>query len=67
MKTFLKFTILDCDCPSILGMDFLRCTNPVIDWKSGSVLFNTSVQVTSCCSDANTFTGLDCENVRDGD
>ena len=29
----LSFTVLDVDCPLVLGMPFLRDCNPQIDWK----------------------------------
>ena len=37
--SILKFTVLDCECPTILGMPFLRRTNPEIDWSSGKISF----------------------------
>ena len=30
--SLLRFTVLDVDCPSILGMPFLERMNPAIDW-----------------------------------
>ena len=36
--SILKFTVLDCECPTILGMPFLRKTNPEIDWSSGKII-----------------------------
>ena len=28
----VKFTVLPCACPTILGMEFLFETNPAVDW-----------------------------------
>lgn len=38
----LAFTVLDVDCPLILGMPFLRTANPVIDWNRRKVTFANS-------------------------
>ena len=35
----LHFTVLDVDCPLVLGMPFLRDCNPIVDWKARSVSF----------------------------
>ena len=35
----LAFTVLDVDCPLILGMPFLSAVNPRIDWIARSVIF----------------------------
>ncbi len=32
VSALLRFTVLDVDCPSILGMPFLERLNPLIDW-----------------------------------
>ncbi len=32
VSALLRFTVLDVDCPSILGMPFLERLNPGIDW-----------------------------------
>ena len=31
----VKFTVLPCACPTILGMEFLFETNPAVDWEAG--------------------------------
>lgn len=61
----IKFTVLDCACPTILGMEFLVETNPVVDWVTGSVQFNKRAQVTSCRSDDNVWALLGNETVSD--
>ncbi len=37
--SLLRFTVLDVECPSILGMPFLERLNPSIDWSSKKVSF----------------------------
>ena len=32
VASLLRFTVLDVECPSILGMPFLQRMNPMIDW-----------------------------------
>ena len=41
VQAFLHFTVLDVDCPNILGMPFLKCTNPTINWQTCQVTFTT--------------------------
>lgn len=44
----LSFTVLDVDCPLILGMPFLRTANPTIDWNRRKVTFvNPTAPLTS--------------------
>ena len=38
--SMLKFTVLFCDCPTILGMPFLTALNPDVDWVNKSVKFS---------------------------
>ena len=67
VSKFLKFTILDCECLPILGMDFLKTTNPVIDWVNGEVTFLPRVQSDSCCfADDNVFAVLEVADVSGG-
>ena len=67
ISKFLKFTVLECECPAILGMDFLRSTNPVVDWVSGKVQFGKREQKPSCSyADMNVFAGLEVANVSEG-
>ncbi len=39
MSSLLRFTVLDVECPSILGMPFLERMNPAIDWPKKLVTF----------------------------
>ncbi len=39
VQAFLHFTVLDVECPNILGMPFLKCVNPMIDWQQQKVVF----------------------------
>ncbi len=39
VQAFLHFTVLDVACPNILGMPFLKCTNPAINWQTCQVTF----------------------------
>ena len=50
VSALLRFTVLPVDCPSILGMPFLRQLNPHIDWKSKSVIFAGRSDVTTTTS-----------------
>ena len=48
--SLLRFTVLDADCPSILGMQFLRRMNPCIDWQRRTLTFakHTSHSASAC-------------------
>ncbi len=65
VQAFLQFTVLDVQCPNILGLPFLEELNPVIDWKKKRVVFPKVVcdrqkgVVTS-----NMFAGLDVDEVE---
>ena len=39
VSSLLRFTVLDVECPSILGMPFLERMNPAIDWPKKLVTF----------------------------
>ena len=39
VSSYLKFTVLDCECPQILGMPFLRRLNPLINWQTRLLSF----------------------------
>ena len=61
----LEFTVLDCNVPAILGMNFLPKCNPVIDWQRGLVTFRDDNKILACSSDDNDFTALgNCANVN---
>ena len=55
----LSFTVLDVDCPLVLGMPFLRDCNPQINWKTRVVSFLGGAAADS--SPSNLFSGLDPE------
>ena len=55
----LLFTVLDVDCPLVLGMPFLQDCNPVVDWKARSVTF--AVEPSPVPAPANVFAALDPE------
>ena len=46
----MLFTVLECECPSILGMPFLKSVNPVIDWKSGQISFPAKISSDLACA-----------------
>ena len=54
----LSFTVLDVDCPLVLGMPFLRDCNPQINWKTRVVSF---LGAAADYSRSNLFSGLDPE------
>ena len=58
MSNLLKFTVLYCDCPTILGMPFLTAVNPDIDWVNKQVKIGCEVQDV-LPKDDNQFSGLD--------
>ncbi len=39
VSSLLRFTVLNVECPSILGMPFLERMNPSIDWSKKLVTF----------------------------
>ena len=39
VSSYLKFTVLPCECPMILGMPFLRRLNPLINWQTRTLSF----------------------------
>ena len=49
-------TALDPSCAIVLGHNWLTCHNPLIDWVSGSITFQTSEQTTSPTAEAPTTT-----------
>ncbi len=63
VQAFLQFTILDVECPSILGMPFLRCVNPAIDWQTCKVTFPKSGGSSSGFAHTNRFHCLNVEEV----
>ena len=54
----LTFTVLDVDCPLVLGMPFLRDCNPHVDWKLKVVSF-PGVAPARASSCSNMFSALD--------
>ena len=61
----LEFTVLDCNVPAILGMNFLQKYNPIIDWQRGLVTFRDDNKLLSCSYDDNSFAALsNCANVN---
>ncbi len=39
VSSMLRFTVLDVECPNILGMPFLKRLNPQINWQTLDVTF----------------------------
>jgi hypothetical protein len=70
-----SFHVLKGDVPLILGMDFLVKVSPAIDWKNSKVTcyVGTKKFILPTCSignvdnitDANTFAGLEVDDVSD--
>ena len=44
VSSYLKFTVLSCECPLILGMPFLRRLNPLINWQTCTLSFSSAKQ-----------------------
>ena len=43
VSSYLKFTVLNCECPLILGMPFLRRLNPLINWQTRTLSFSSAM------------------------
>ena len=66
VSSMLKFTVLFCDCPTIIGMPFLQALNPDIDWVNKTVKFkNECANVT--LGDENQFASLPVDETTDKD
>ena len=57
VSSYLKFTVLSCECPLILGMPFLRRLNPLINWQTRTLSFATAKQSRNTKTE-NTFSEL---------
>ncbi len=61
VSSLLRFTVLPVECPSILGMPFLRQLNPLINWKNKSVVFGGTGGTVTATN--NMFEGLQVDDV----
>ena len=57
VSSYLKFTVLSCECPLILGMPFLRRLNPLINWQTRTLSFSSAMH--SRNTNTNSFALLD--------
>ncbi len=64
----LRFTVLPVECPTILGMPFLREMNPTIDWVQKVVMFGEGACVSGTrLTTNNMFADLPVDSVESGD